>query len=281
MKNSSIYHEKVDPLRPNSAHAFALDMVGYGKRVLEFGCGPGHITRILRERGCRVTGLDHDTAAEEEAGQFADRVLVVDLATEDFVQKLEGEEFDVALFGDVLEHLPDPLTVLRSAMTLLRRGGYTVVSIPNIAHADVRLSLVRGQFDYQPIGLLDDTHLRFFTLNSIRQLLREAGLVATETRRVICPPFSYAHDFLMDLVFVMSDCDEDVKQEALNIPSSDLSHLNLLRSQNNNHHDVHVAPPGDHLPMTVFFVDPLTGAEIVSVDQLPELENATVASPGE
>ena len=102
---------------------------------------------------------------------------------------VDDESFDAITFGDVLEHLQDPLAVLRVAEHKLKPSGFIVTSMPNIAHGDVRLSLLHGSFQYRDLGLLDRTHIRFFTLETIRELLRDAGLVVVETERVIMPLF--------------------------------------------------------------------------------------------
>jgi SAM-dependent methyltransferase len=134
-----------------------------------------------------VTGIELDAEEAELAREHAERVVVADLDGYDPGELQDIEGFDVITFGDVLEHLRDPEAVLRSFARLLHRDGYVVVSLPNVAHVDVRLSLLRGRFEYGPWGLLDRTHLRFFTLSSLRQLLRSAGLVIVETRRVVVP----------------------------------------------------------------------------------------------
>jgi SAM-dependent methyltransferase len=92
--------------------------------------------------------------------------------------------------GDVLEHLRDPLAVLRACRAALKPGGYVVLSLPNIAHADVKLQLLDGRFPYRDTGLLDRTHLRFFTLESVHQLLHDAGLLPVDLRRVTIPVFA-------------------------------------------------------------------------------------------
>jgi 2-polyprenyl-3-methyl-5-hydroxy-6-metoxy-1,4-benzoquinol methylase len=189
-RSARVYDQTVDPDAPNNAHSFMLGMIGHAKRVIEFGCGPGHVTKVMQERGCRVTGLEIDPEAARQAERYAEKVLVVDLDLDDFAAKLSGEDFDVALFGDVLEHVRDPLALLRSARALLRGGGYVVVSVPNIAHVDVRLALLSGRFDYGDWGLLDDTHLRFFTRASFERLVHEAGFRMVELRRVVVPAFS-------------------------------------------------------------------------------------------
>ena len=92
-------------------------------------------------------------------------------------------------FGDVLEHLRDPLAALRVAVRHLNPSGYVALSVPNIAHGDVRMALLLGAFPYGDTGLLDRTHIRFFTGSSLEELIREAGLVLAETRRVVAPLF--------------------------------------------------------------------------------------------
>jgi SAM-dependent methyltransferase len=147
------------------------------------------MTRAMAAIDCKVVGVEVDPVAAEHARKFADHVLVGDLATLDLAAELGEGRFDVLVFGDVLEHLADPLDALRRTRPLLRPGGHVVVSVPNIAHGDVRLALLSGRFEYRPLGLLDSTHIRFFTWDSLRELLRDAGLVAVEVRRAKLPLF--------------------------------------------------------------------------------------------
>lgn len=174
---------------PPNAHTFTLEMVGPDRDVCEFGCGAGGMTRALSEIGCNVVGVEIDPIAAELARSAADHVVVGDVATMDLAAELGEGRFDVLVFGDVLEHLPDPLAALRATRSLLRPGGHIVLSVPNVAHGDVRLALLAGRFDYADLGLLDSTHLRFFTWDTLRNLLREAGFVALEVRRAQLPLF--------------------------------------------------------------------------------------------
>lgn len=183
----SKYAIEVDPTRPNNAHAFALELVGSGKRVLEVGCWTGHVTEHLVAAGNTVVGVEIDAGAAERARRFAERVHVVDLDTTSLATAESGP-FDSILLGDVLEHLRDPAAVLRDLTALLAPDGNVVISLPHVGHIDVRLMLLEGRWDYQDEGLLDRTHLRWFTRASIRELLAEAGLVATEVRRVVIWP---------------------------------------------------------------------------------------------
>jgi 2-polyprenyl-3-methyl-5-hydroxy-6-metoxy-1,4-benzoquinol methylase len=95
---------------------------------------------------------------------------------------LDGQNFDIILFADVLENTPDPLSVLLFYRRFLKPGGKIVVSLPNIACWDRRLALLFGHFDYMDSGIMDRTHLRFFTFRTAQALLREAGLAICSVR---------------------------------------------------------------------------------------------------
>lgn len=168
---------------PSTSHGQMIELVGYNKEVLDVGCATGYLARALVARGCRVSGVELDAEAAEDARPVLERVVVGDLSALDLVAEFGAGTFDVLVFGDVLEHLTDPLTVLRRAVPLLRPGGSVVVSVPNITHAAVRLSLLKGEFEYRELGLLDRTHVHFFTRESLRRTVREAGLVPVDIRR--------------------------------------------------------------------------------------------------
>jgi len=90
--------------------------------------------------------------------------------------------FDVVLFADVLEHMPDPLSTLRLSRDLLKARGCLIASIPNVAHWTVRLNLLRGRFDYDVSGIMDATHLRWFTAKGVKQIFSRAGYDLVELR---------------------------------------------------------------------------------------------------
>jgi 2-polyprenyl-3-methyl-5-hydroxy-6-metoxy-1,4-benzoquinol methylase len=184
-----IYEVPVDPDAENNPHAFLLDLVGYNKRVLEVGCANGYITKVLAERGCTVVGIELDAEAAAVAEKWAERVVVGDLDGGTLWEELDGEQFDAITFGDVLEHLRDPLACLRAAVRYLKPSGMVAISVPNVAHGDVRIAVLQGTFPYSPWGLLDHTHIRFFTKESLRAMVKEAGLVTVETRRKVVPLF--------------------------------------------------------------------------------------------
>jgi 2-polyprenyl-3-methyl-5-hydroxy-6-metoxy-1,4-benzoquinol methylase len=177
------YDTDVDLSNRNNSHTLMVELVGGTKRVLDVGCATGYLARALTERGCTVSGVEFDPEAAEEARPHLERLLIGNLETMDLAGAFGDDRFDIIVFGDVLEHLRDPLPVLRGAKALLADRGSVVASIPNIAHGSVRLALLAGRFDYQDLGLLDSTHVRFFTRSSIEDLFREAGMVPIDVRR--------------------------------------------------------------------------------------------------
>ncbi len=177
------YDTDVDLSNRNNSHTLMVELVGGTKRVLDVGCATGYLAEALGERGCTVSGLEFDAEAAEKARPHLERLVMGDIETMDLAEAFGDDRFDVIVFGDVLEHLRDPLAALRKAKPLLADRGSVVASIPNVAHGSVRLALLAGRFDYQDLGLLDSTHVRFFTRSSLEDLFREAGMVPIDVRR--------------------------------------------------------------------------------------------------
>ncbi len=172
MSVASRYTLKADPY---SSHSIILGWLadGRGRRVLDVGAADGLLARVLAERGWKVTGLEADPAAAAAGAAHCERMLVADL---DAGVPPLPEEFDAIVCADVLEHLRDPRGALAALRGALAPGGVVVISIPNIAHLWMRLSLLAGRFDYADRGILDRTHLRFFTRRSLGALVADAGL---------------------------------------------------------------------------------------------------------
>lgn len=143
---------------------------GSARRILEIGCGAGRFGAALKARQeCHVTGVEFNPRAAELARQRLDAVVSGDVETLELDFPPHGH--DAVVCGDVLEHLREPGRVLRRAHQWLRPGGTLVASIPNIAHRSVIANLLEGNWSYEPAGLLDATHLRFFTRRAIERLL--------------------------------------------------------------------------------------------------------------
>jgi 2-polyprenyl-3-methyl-5-hydroxy-6-metoxy-1,4-benzoquinol methylase len=164
----------------DSTHARVVQLVGTDRRVLELGPATGHMTRVLRDRGCTVVGIEVDPEMANQAAEFAERVIVGNLDELDLDEELGSDRFDVIVAADVLEHLTDPLSALRRLTRFLAPEGCFVISLPNIAHGSVRIALLQGHFNYRNVGLMDVTHLRFFTRESIDDLLDEADLAVAQ-----------------------------------------------------------------------------------------------------
>jgi 2-polyprenyl-3-methyl-5-hydroxy-6-metoxy-1,4-benzoquinol methylase len=166
------YQLKEDPY---SSHSVLLALLGdgRGRRLLDVGAADGFLAEILSARGWTVTAVERDPVRAEQARGKCRELIVGDVA--DAVAG-RSDWFDAIVFGDVLEHLDDPLAILRSATAALAPGGLVLVSVPNVAHLFVRLSLLLGHFDYADRGILDRTHLRFFTRRTFLALLAQAGL---------------------------------------------------------------------------------------------------------
>jgi 2-polyprenyl-3-methyl-5-hydroxy-6-metoxy-1,4-benzoquinol methylase len=152
-----------------------LNYVGHGRKVLELGCSTGYMSAELQRAGCQVWGVELDENAAESARQFCRQVVVADLARPGWEDEITRQAFDVIMLADVLEHLPDPDEVLHRALQLLAPGGQIVISLPNVVHWTQRVEVLFGRFNYVSAGLLDFTHLRFFTLKTARSLIEAAG----------------------------------------------------------------------------------------------------------
>ena len=178
--SAKVYRGEVDPADPNSAWSLIVARVPPGRRVLEIGCAEGYMSAYLREaKGCAVTGVELSTEAAAVARGRCQSVVVGDVEN-GALDALPGG-FDVLICADVLEHLRHPGRVLRGLQEKLAPHGLALISLPNVAHWDVRRDLLAGRFEYQRSGLLDDTHLRFFTHDSARRLIEQAGLRVIDT----------------------------------------------------------------------------------------------------
>lgn len=184
----SQYDTTLDLTVSNTSHAQIIDLIGGNKTVLDVGCATGYLAQALRARGCTVSGVEYDAEAAEMARPHLDLLVVGDLVTLDVESAFGDRRFDAIVLGDVLEHLADSDPVLARLTTLLAPGGSVVISVPNVAHGSLRLALLQGRWQYRELGLLDRTHLRFFTRSSLMALLADAGLCAVEIRTTVLDP---------------------------------------------------------------------------------------------
>jgi O-antigen biosynthesis protein len=177
-------------LDENSSLTKMLGLIGKNKQVVDFGCATGYFARLMTRQECIITGVEINQDAANAAKQYCQEVIVADLDFVSVTEILPDRRFDVAVFGDVLEHLRDPWQVLRDTKQILTKDGYIVASIPNIAHGAIRLALLQGKFEYTELGILDNTHLRFFTRKTVEDLLENSGYLLKDLQRTKLPLFA-------------------------------------------------------------------------------------------
>jgi len=171
---------------PYSSHSRIVELCGEGRgrRLLDVGCARGHLGSLLQGRGWSVTGIEpdpDDAAVARNAG-----LEVVVGSAEEVFAGLEHRQ-DVIVFADVLEHMVDPAAVLSAAVPLLEPGGRIIISIPNVAHLTTRFQLLFGSFTYTDRGILDRTHLRFYTRRTVRSLVEGCGLTVARMTATPAP----------------------------------------------------------------------------------------------
>jgi SAM-dependent methyltransferase len=148
------------------------------------GAATGYVGTAIREGragAAELTGVETEPAAREALGAQYRRVHA------SLEEVPPGDRFDLALLLDVIEHTPDPRRTLELTARSVRPGGHLLVSVPNIAHWSTRLPLLFGRFEYTDSGILDRTHLRFFTRSTFLATLRAAGLTVEDEASSIAP----------------------------------------------------------------------------------------------
>lgn len=163
---------------PYGAHQKIIKYVGSNKKVLDVGCGAGYLGEIFKKNGCYVVGIESDYDRARVAEKVLDKLIIDDIEN---IEDLDYPDnyFDVIVLADILEHLKSPDTVLIRLRKYLNKDGYIVISLPNIARIDIRLKLLCGNFNYEDTGILDKTHLRFFTKKTASGLLERCGYSIT------------------------------------------------------------------------------------------------------
>jgi len=188
-KHTHIYDYDID-LSSDTASARVIRMVGHQKRVLEIGAGPGSITKHLKHaNNCRITALELDGEAIKKLPPFCERIYQANLNDSAWADLLKDEErFEAVVAADVLEHVYEPLTVLKQMATFMNDDGCVITSLPHVGHSAIHACLLEEDFEYRDWGLLDRTHIRFFGIKNIQSLFENAGLKIVQAEFVIRTP---------------------------------------------------------------------------------------------
>ena len=155
-------------------HLLLLGLIGDNSKVLDIGCASGYLGEYLvKEKGCEIWGIEPDAqSCDEAAGKGFKKII--NKSVEDALSEIVNEKFDYILAGDIFEHLADPAEMLTQLGDYMDNGKL-VLSLPNVAHYSVRFKLLSGNWDMADTGILDKTHLHFYTLKTARKLLEKCG----------------------------------------------------------------------------------------------------------
>lgn len=184
----------------SSERAEMIPFIPNGTRtLLEIGCGTGAFASNLKSLyDIKVTAIEPHQSAAETASQVLDRVLHLDV--EAGISVLQGSKFDCIVFNDVLEHLTDPWAILKKVRGLVSSGGKVVVSLPNIRYMPVfKEFVIEGNWRYQRDGVMDKTHLRFFTKKSIHEMFVSSGYVITAMQGINGIEFPWKYSLINTL----------------------------------------------------------------------------------
>lgn len=178
-----------------------IDLIENHSKILEFGPASGRLTKYLKEtKSCEMWIVEIDEEAARAAIPYAKDFVIGDIMEYEWLEKFSGQCFDYILFADVLEHLQRPEEVLRYAKELLKDHGKVLVSLPNIAYNGVLASLYHNVFQYRETGILDQTHLHFWTSQEAVSMFERCGYGAKLVDAVYQPlknsEFSLQYDTL-------------------------------------------------------------------------------------
>jgi 2-polyprenyl-3-methyl-5-hydroxy-6-metoxy-1,4-benzoquinol methylase len=172
MSNYSDSH--FDESSQNTSWYKVFHLIPEKSKVLDIGCSSGNFgVELIKRKNCTVDGIELDKKDFAVAKKKLRKVYQKNVET-DNLNDLD-KDYDVIYFGDVIEHLKDPIPTLERIKVLLKPKGHILFSIPNMGHVGVRLDLLKGEFNYTETGLLDKTHLHFYTQDEVVRVFNEAG----------------------------------------------------------------------------------------------------------
>ena len=186
-------------MKSHSRQHYICEFVGKNKKVLDVGCGEGDLAKLLSEHNqCEIWGIEISENSAKKADRYCKTVINEDVESVDHV--FPENYYDVILFADVLEHLKDPLEVLVKFKRYINENGIIICTLPNIAHISIRIALMQGKWSYEDSGILDETHLRFFTKTTATELIEKANY-RTESMKISPRVPNVSSPWLANLLF--------------------------------------------------------------------------------
>lgn len=173
--NSHSFNPK--KLHPLNVDRQSIEQIQNNSRILEIGCATGFMGNyLIKNKKCTVVGVELGVDEAAEARKNLSKVIVGDVESTMTLRKIAKlEKFDVVFASALIEHLKDPWKALKNWKKFLKKDGCLIISTSNIAHWSMRFRLLNGKFNYESYGILDNTHLRFFTFYTFENLVRECG----------------------------------------------------------------------------------------------------------
>lgn len=189
MIHSNKYKYSRDHLGGSKDSLFLVSsFINSNSRVLDVGCYQGALGKyLIDEKNCIVDGIEYNDEAAEFARQVYNKVLTADLNHSELPNGFLAAFYDYIVFADVLEHLVNPERALKNLLNLLGENGKVIISVPNVGYQGVLAGLADGDFSYRDTGILDKTHLRFFTRKTLKSFINSCGLMPTTIKNVTLP----------------------------------------------------------------------------------------------
>lgn len=171
----------------HSSHHYLRNWAGSQQKILDVGCGEGFQAIEIAGLGNKVWGIDIVEKPKHESAM--QQYICHDIGTglRPIADRLTENQFDKILLMDIIEHLPRPELVLQDCLKLLSPKGQVILSLPNVANITIRLGLLLGQFNYAERGILDKTHLRFFTRKTARKMIEKSGFEIVKETMTVMP----------------------------------------------------------------------------------------------
>jgi len=234
---SEIYKVDLSLSDRNDVRVIAHDYIGENNNVLDVGCACGDFGKLLLDKNCNVYGMEYDkeSVAIASATDAYKTIHQIDLNC------FNGNEyeqyysfFDSIVFLDILEHLVNPERALTYFTKFLKEDGNLIISLPNVSFCDIKLGLLNNEFTYSDTGILDKTHLKFYTHKSIAEMLSRLGFeicdckpkVAFFSQNGVKMPMPIMH-------YIKKDPHSFVYQYVIKVKPSDKSKVDLEKSNSN------------------------------------------------